>query len=73
TRSSEYWFGGGDIILQVESTQFRLFKSILSKHSSVFRDMFTIPLPAKTARWSFFLAIRRKTGCFSSECYFPGE
>ncbi|KAJ7719904.1 hypothetical protein B0H16DRAFT_1739089 [Mycena metata] len=39
TRSTEYWFDGGDIILRVESTQFRLFKSILSMHSSVFRDM----------------------------------
>ncbi|KAJ7698461.1 hypothetical protein B0H16DRAFT_1396474 [Mycena metata] len=45
TRSTEYWFDGGDIVLQVESTQFRLLKSILSMHSSVFRDMFTIPLP----------------------------
>ncbi|KAJ7037764.1 hypothetical protein C8F04DRAFT_998754 [Mycena alexandri] len=46
TRSAEYWFDDGNIILQVESTQFRLVKSILSMHSSVFSDMFTIPLPA---------------------------
>ncbi|KAJ7163063.1 hypothetical protein C8R46DRAFT_333753 [Mycena filopes] len=46
TRSTEYWFEDGNIILQVESTQFRLFKGVLSKHSSVFRDMFTMPLPA---------------------------
>ncbi|KAJ7037828.1 hypothetical protein C8F04DRAFT_397419 [Mycena alexandri] len=45
-RSTEYWFDDGNIILQVESTQFRLTKSMLSMHSSVFRDMFTIPLPA---------------------------
>ncbi|KAJ7725318.1 hypothetical protein B0H16DRAFT_1594520 [Mycena metata] len=44
-RSTEYWFDDGNIILQVESTQFRLTKSMLSMHSSVFRDMFTIPLP----------------------------
>ncbi|KAF7365476.1 BTB domain-containing protein [Mycena venus] len=42
-RSPEYWF---DIILQVESTQFRVAKSVLSKHSTVFRDMFMMPLPA---------------------------
>ncbi|KAJ7698469.1 hypothetical protein B0H16DRAFT_1706006 [Mycena metata] len=45
TRSTEYWFDDGNIILQVESTQFRIFRGILSLHSSVFRDMFTIPLP----------------------------
>ncbi|KAJ7175364.1 hypothetical protein C8R46DRAFT_890768 [Mycena filopes] len=45
-RSAEYWFDDGNIILQVEFTQFRLLKSQLSMHSSVFRDMFTVPLPA---------------------------
>ncbi|KAK7021229.1 BTB domain-containing protein [Favolaschia claudopus] len=44
-RSTEYWFDDGNIILQVESTQFRLIKSVLSMHSNVFRDMFTLPLP----------------------------
>ncbi|KAJ7043808.1 hypothetical protein C8F04DRAFT_1361149, partial [Mycena alexandri] len=46
TRSAEYWFDDGNIILQVESTQFRVAKSVLSMHSSVFRDMFALPLPA---------------------------
>ncbi|KAJ7037774.1 hypothetical protein C8F04DRAFT_952254, partial [Mycena alexandri] len=45
-RSAEYWFDDGNIILQVESTQFRLAKSTFSMHLSVFRDMFTLPLPA---------------------------
>ncbi|KAJ7465250.1 hypothetical protein FB451DRAFT_432988 [Mycena latifolia] len=45
-RSEEYWFDDGNVILQVESTQFRLTKSILSLHSTVFRDMFMVPLPA---------------------------
>ncbi|KAJ7457652.1 peptidase S8/S53 domain-containing protein [Mycena galericulata] len=44
-RSTKYWFDDGNIILQVESTQFRLTKSMLAMHSSVFRDMFTLPLP----------------------------
>ncbi|KAJ7246349.1 hypothetical protein C8J57DRAFT_1476037 [Mycena rebaudengoi] len=46
TRSTEHWFDDGSIILQVEATQFRIHKSILSLHSSVFRDMFTVPQPA---------------------------
>ncbi|KAJ6466356.1 hypothetical protein C8R45DRAFT_1021412 [Mycena sanguinolenta] len=45
-RSTDYWFDDGNIILQVESTQFRVAKSVLSRHSSVFRDMFLVPLPA---------------------------
>ncbi|KAF8208572.1 hypothetical protein K438DRAFT_1961174 [Mycena galopus ATCC 62051] len=45
-RSTEYWFDDGNIVLQAESTQFRVAKSVLSRHSSVFRDMFTLPLPA---------------------------
>ncbi|KAJ7725335.1 hypothetical protein B0H16DRAFT_1895124 [Mycena metata] len=49
TRSAEYWFDDGNIILQVESTQFRLTKSMLSMHSSVFRDMFLLPLPSDEA------------------------
>ncbi|KAJ6490162.1 hypothetical protein DFH09DRAFT_1053808 [Mycena vulgaris] len=44
-RSDDYWFDDGNIILQVESTLFRLTKSMLSLHSSVFRDMFMMPLP----------------------------
>ncbi|KAJ7037832.1 hypothetical protein C8F04DRAFT_1035489 [Mycena alexandri] len=45
-RSDEFWFDDGNIILQVESTQFRVAKSVLSRQSSVFRDMFALPLPA---------------------------
>ncbi|KAJ7246356.1 hypothetical protein C8J57DRAFT_726393 [Mycena rebaudengoi] len=45
-RSTEYWFDDGNIILQVEGTQFRIHKSILSLHSSAFLDMFTVPQPA---------------------------
>nr|GAT43099.1 predicted protein [Mycena chlorophos] len=45
-RSSKYWLEDGNVILQVQSTQFRLHKSFLAIHSSVFRDMFSLPLPA---------------------------
>ncbi|KAF7297688.1 BTB domain-containing protein [Mycena kentingensis (nom. inval.)] len=45
TRSPAYWFEDGNIILQVESTQFRVTKSMLAMHSDVLRDMFLVPLP----------------------------
>ncbi|KAF7299328.1 BTB domain-containing protein [Mycena indigotica] len=44
-RSNDYWFEDGNVILQVQQTQFRLSKSILSMHSPIFRDMFSLSLP----------------------------
>ncbi|KAF7296493.1 BTB domain-containing protein [Mycena chlorophos] len=44
-RSAKYWFRDGNIILQVESTQFRLSQGVLAMHSPIFRDMFSLPLP----------------------------
>ncbi|KAF7297755.1 BTB domain-containing protein [Mycena kentingensis (nom. inval.)] len=44
-RSPNYWFDDGSIVLQAESTQFRLPKSLLAKHSVVFRDMLSLPPP----------------------------
>ncbi|KAF7323582.1 BTB domain-containing protein [Mycena kentingensis (nom. inval.)] len=45
TRSPDHWLEDGSIVLQVESTQFRVAKSTLAKHSTVFSDMFSLPLP----------------------------
>ncbi|KAJ7109632.1 hypothetical protein C8R43DRAFT_1079683 [Mycena crocata] len=42
---SEIWMPYGDIILQVQSTQFRVNRDILAKHSPVFRDLFSVPQP----------------------------
>ncbi|KAF7297757.1 BTB domain-containing protein [Mycena kentingensis (nom. inval.)] len=46
TRSSDHWFDDGSIILQAESTQFRVGKSVLSVHSTVLRDLFSVAIPA---------------------------
>ncbi|KAJ7218780.1 hypothetical protein B0H12DRAFT_327372 [Mycena haematopus] len=43
---SKIWMRYGDIILQAESTQFRVNRDILAQQSSVFKDMFDLPLPA---------------------------
>ncbi|KDR86009.1 hypothetical protein GALMADRAFT_132620 [Galerina marginata CBS 339.88] len=46
-RSADYWFDDGNVILQAENTQFRVHRSILSRHSQVFQDMFSLPQPEK--------------------------
>jgi len=45
TRAPDLWFEDGTIILQAETRLFRVYKGILSLHSSVFRDMFSFPQP----------------------------
>ncbi|KAF7984444.1 hypothetical protein HWV62_14526 [Athelia sp. TMB] len=42
---SDLWLEDGNIVLQAEDTQFKVHRSMLSRHSSVFRDMFMVPQP----------------------------
>ncbi|KAJ6584598.1 hypothetical protein B0H19DRAFT_1105694 [Mycena capillaripes] len=42
---SEIWMPYGNIILQAESTQFRVNRDILARHSPVFQDLFLLPQP----------------------------
>lgn len=39
-RHSGLWFGDGNVILQTDDLQFRVYKGVLAKNSVVFRDMF---------------------------------
>lgn len=39
---SEIWYKDGNIILEAEGTQFRVHRSLLAKHSSVFKDVFDV-------------------------------
>ena len=47
TRSEKFWFDDGSVVLQVESIQFRVHRSILASHSTVFEfdDLFQVPQP----------------------------
>jgi hypothetical protein len=45
-QSETHWIEDGNLILEAESTRFRVYKGILVKHSYVFRDMLSIPQPA---------------------------
>lgn len=42
----ELWFDDGNVLLIAETTSFRVHKSILSRHSEFFNDMFRLPQPA---------------------------
>lgn len=42
---SHIWMPFGDIILQVQSTQFRVSRDVLANQSPVFADMFSVPQP----------------------------
>ncbi|KAJ6551382.1 hypothetical protein B0H19DRAFT_1264030 [Mycena capillaripes] len=42
---SDIWHDDGSVVLQAESTQFRVHWSVLSLHSTFFRDMRSLPQP----------------------------
>ncbi|KAJ7649980.1 hypothetical protein FB45DRAFT_1075879 [Roridomyces roridus] len=44
-RSSEIWHSDGSVVLQAGCTQFRVHWSVLSLHSSFFRDLQGLPQP----------------------------
>ncbi|KDR69963.1 hypothetical protein GALMADRAFT_255290 [Galerina marginata CBS 339.88] len=46
TTRSNIWFEDGNIIFQAQMTQFRVHKGILGRHSSVFKDMLSVPQPS---------------------------
>lgn len=37
------WFSDGNIVLQAGALQFKVHRDVLSLHSPVFKDMFTLP------------------------------
>ncbi|EDR01758.1 uncharacterized protein LACBIDRAFT_333017 [Laccaria bicolor S238N-H82] len=42
---SKIWFDDGSVVIQAEQTQFRVHRGMLSRQSSIFRDMFSVPQP----------------------------
>ncbi len=43
--SAEFWFEDGNVVLQAEATQFRVHRSILSRHSPIMYDCFLCTQP----------------------------
>ncbi|KAJ7180612.1 hypothetical protein C8R46DRAFT_1069982 [Mycena filopes] len=46
-RHTDLWFKDGSVLCQAEHTLFRVHISQLSRHSALFRDIFTLPQPAR--------------------------
>lgn len=42
---SDLWWEDGNIIIEAETTRFRVYKGLLATQSEMFRDMFSIPQP----------------------------
>ncbi|KAM5544851.1 hypothetical protein V8D89_001749 [Ganoderma adspersum] len=49
TRDSDVWYEDGNIVVIAQTTAFRFHKSVVSHHSSVFRDLFSVPQPSPPA------------------------
>ncbi|KAF4615762.1 hypothetical protein D9613_012362 [Agrocybe pediades] len=45
TNSTSFWFDDGNLVLEVEDMRFRVYRSILSHHSSFFKDLSLFPQP----------------------------
>ncbi|KAF9034391.1 hypothetical protein BJ165DRAFT_1513537 [Panaeolus papilionaceus] len=44
-RVNDLWFDDGSVVLQAGLSQFRVHRAVLSRCSSIFKDMFSIPQP----------------------------
>jgi BTB/POZ domain len=60
-KHADLWFCDGSVILQADSTLFRVHKSQLSRRSVIFSDMFTLPQPVTTTHAT--LADETYEGC----------
>lgn len=43
--SHQFWYADGNVVLQAESTQFRVHRTLLSLHSVIMKDCFDCPQP----------------------------
>ncbi|KAK7692000.1 hypothetical protein QCA50_005405 [Cerrena zonata] len=48
TRHEDYYFDDGNLVLRIENTLFRVFRSTFIRHSSTFSDLFDLPPPSQS-------------------------
>ena len=44
------WYDDGNVIIEAESTQFRVHRGVLAANSDIFRDLFLVPQPVTGER-----------------------
>ncbi|KAI5896125.1 uncharacterized protein SCHCODRAFT_02676049 [Schizophyllum commune H4-8] len=54
----KHWYDDGSVVLHVEDTLFRVHRSILAKHSEIFRDAFALPAPVEAEEHDGFPLVR---------------
>ena len=42
----EFWFDDGNIVLLCRETAFRVYRGLLTRHSVIFRDLFSMAQPS---------------------------
>ena len=52
-RDDEFWLDDGNIVIVAQQTSFRVHKSVLSRHSNFFKDLFAVPQPSGLPDCSF--------------------
>jgi hypothetical protein len=68
---SKIWFADGNLVIQAESTQFRVHGSVLSMHSSVLKDCFAIPQPTEQESVEGCPLVHMPDYAADLECVFP--
>jgi hypothetical protein len=63
TRHPDLWFSDGSVVLQAETTIFRVHKSQLSRRSEFFRDLFSLPQSQETSVSPSVMSERMMEGC----------
>ncbi|CAL1709461.1 unnamed protein product [Somion occarium] len=46
TRHQEFYFHDGNVVIMAEKIAFRIHQGVLSRHSTIFQDMFSLPQPS---------------------------
>ncbi|KAJ7334079.1 hypothetical protein DFH08DRAFT_880102 [Mycena albidolilacea] len=65
---ADLWFKDGSVVCQAERTLFRVHVSQLSRHSALFRDIFTLPQPSRSRSRSLSSSLEDDTRVMLEEC-----
>jgi hypothetical protein len=67
---SELWLSDGNLVIQADSTQFRVHRSVLSMHSNILKDCFGIPQPEEQETVEGCPVVRMSDFAADIECVF---